>query len=145
MSAIGQAGSPSILFARREDRLDAQSANAPPFSADLNFNQIVAAVTSAGRDHDLKPFFYFSLNQVDAIHYRHEVFQDLEMPVSVAKVKSFTQRMHDVRVLLALVNKLHDRLHRECWFLHAVGIYCEPVKHLPPYLSDPPVNHPRLF
>src|SRR5260370_25769666 len=130
MSGIGQAGSPSILFARREDRLDAQSANAPTSFADLNLDQIVAAVTSAWTDHDLKPFFYFSLNQVDAIHYRHEVFKDLEMPVSVAKVKSFTQRMHDVRVLLALVNKLHDRFHRACWFLHSVGIYCEAVRQL---------------
>src|SRR5260370_14772509 len=125
MSAIGQAGSPSILFARREDRLDAQSANAPPFFADLNLDQIVAAVTSAWTDHDLKPSFYFSLNQVDAIHYRHEGFQDLEMPVSVAKVKSFTQRMHAVRVLLALVNKLHDRFHNTSSFLPPLPLHCK--------------------
>src|SRR5260370_7187545 len=125
MSAIGQAGSPSILFARREDRLDAQSANAPTSFADLNLDQIVAAVTSAWTDHDLKPFFYFSLNQVDAIHYRHEVFQDLEMPVSVAKGKSFTQRMHDVRVLLALVNKLHYLFHNTSSFLPPLPLHCK--------------------
>lgn len=140
MSAIGQAGSPSILFARREDRLDAQSANAPSFFADLNLDQIVAAVTSGRTDHDLKPFFHFSLNHVDAIHYRHEIFQDLEIPTSLGKVKSFTQRMHDVRALLALVNKLHDRFHRESWFLHAVEIYCDAVKRLAADLLDAPLK-----
>ncbi len=120
MSAIGKTGSPSILFARREDRLNAQGANAAPFFADLNLDQIVDAVTSGWTDHELKPFFYFPLNRADTIRYRHEVFQDLEISASLGKVKLFTQHIHDVRVLLALVNKLHDRFHRERWFLHAV-------------------------
>jgi hypothetical protein len=130
MSGIGQADSPSILFTRREDRLSAQSANAPAYFPDLNLDQIVDAVTSGRTSHDLKPFFYFSFNHVDAIRYRHEVFQDLETRASLEKVKSFTQNMHDVRVLLALVNKLHDRFHRERWFLHAVEIYCDVVNQL---------------
>ena len=85
MSAIGQTGSPSILFARREDRLSAQGANAPAFFTDLNLDQIVDAVTSGCKDHDLTPFYYFSLNTVDTIRYRHEVFQDLEIPASLEK------------------------------------------------------------
>src|SRR6266567_2325762 len=140
MSAIGKAGSPSILFARREDRLSAQGANAPPFFADLNLDQIVDAVTSGWTDHELKPFFYFPLNRADTIRYRHEVFQDLEIPASLGKVKSFTQHMHDVRVLLALVNKLHDRFHRERWFLHAVEIYCDAVKQLGADLTAAPLK-----
>jgi DNA mismatch repair protein MutS len=144
MSGIGQKDSPSILFTRREDRLSAKSANAPAYFPDLNLDQIVDAVTSGRSDHDLKPFFYFSLNHVDAIRYRHEVFQDLEMPASLGKVKSFTQRMHDVRVLLALVNKLHDRFHRERWFLHAVEIYCDAVNQLAADLAAAPLKSPGL-
>jgi DNA mismatch repair protein MutS len=140
MSAIGQTGSPSILFARREDRLSAQGANAPAFFPDLNLDQIVAAVTSGCKDHDLKPFYYFSLNSVDTIRYRHEVFQDLEIPASIGTVKSFTQNMHDVRVLLALVNKLHDRFHRERWFLHAVELYCIAVNQLAADLAAAPLK-----
>ncbi len=140
MSAIDQTGSPSILFARREDRLSAQSASAPAFFPDLNLDQIVDPVTSGCKDHDLKPFFYFSLNSVDTIRYRHEVFQDLEIPASLEKVKSFTQSMHDVRVLLALVNKLHDRFHRERWFLHAVEIYCDVVNQLAADLAAAPLK-----
>jgi DNA mismatch repair protein MutS len=140
MSAIGQAGSPSILFARHEDRLCAQNAGAPAFFADLNLDQIVDAVTSSWTEYDLKPFFYFSLNRVDTIRYRHEVFQDLEISASLEKVKSFAQHMRDLRVHMALVNKLHDRFHRERWFLHAVQIYCEAVKQLAANLADTPLK-----
>jgi DNA mismatch repair protein MutS len=106
MSAIDQAGSPSILFARRKDRLSAQSATAPAFFPDLNLDQVVDAVTSGWTDYDLKPFFYFSLNRVDTIRYRHEVFQDLEIPASLEKVKSFAQHLRDVRVHLADLRKI---------------------------------------
>jgi DNA mismatch repair protein MutS len=140
MSDIGKRDSPSILFARREDRLSAQSVNAPAFFPDLNLDQIVDAATSGWTDHDLKPFFYFPLNRVDTINYRHEVFQDLEDPASRAKVKSFTQQMRDVRVHLALVNKLHDRFHRERWFLHAVEIYCDVVNRLAADLAVAPLK-----
>jgi DNA mismatch repair protein MutS len=140
MSAIGQTGSPSILFARQEDRLSAQGANAPAFFADLNLDQIVGAVTAGCKDYDLKPFFYFSLNSVDTIRYRHEVFQDLEIPASIEKLKSFTLRMRDVRVHLALVKKLHDRFHRERWFVHAVEIYCDAVNQLAADLAAAPLK-----
>lgn len=140
MSGIGQKDSPSILFTRREDRLSAQSANAPAYFPDLNLDQIVDAVTSGRPDHDIKPFFYFSLNHVDAIRYRHEVFQDLETPASLQRLKCFTQRIHDLRVHLALVNKLQDRFHKERWFLHAVEIYCDAVKQLAADLVDAPLK-----
>lgn len=140
MSAIGQTGSPSILFARREDRLGAQNANAPAFFPDLNLDQIVDAVTSPRTDYDLKPFFYFALNRVDTIRYRHEVFQDLEIPATIEKVKSFAQHLHDVRAHLALVKKLHDRFHRERWFVHAVEIYCDAVNRLATDLAAAPLK-----
>jgi DNA mismatch repair protein MutS len=140
MSVIGQTGSPSILFARHEDRLSAQSANAPAFFPDLNLDQIVDAVTSPWRDYDLKPFFYFSLNRVDTIRYRHEVFQDLEIPASLKKVKSFARHMRDVRLHLALVDKLHDRFHRERWFLHAVELYCDAINQLVADLAAAPLK-----
>jgi len=136
MSGIGQKDPPSILFTRREDRLSAQSANAPAYFPDLNLDQIVNAVTSGRTEYNLKPFFYFSLSSVDTIGYRHEVFQDLEIPTSLAQVKSFARQMHGVRVLLGLAKKLHDRFHKERWFLHAVEIYCDAVKHLAADLVD---------
>ena len=140
MSAIDQTGSPSILFARREDRLSAQGVDAPAFFPDLNLDQIVDAVTSPWTDYNLKPFFYLSLHSADTIRYRHEVFQDLENPTSIEKVKSFAQHMHDLRVHLAFVKKLHDRFHRERWFLHAVEIYCDAVNQLTADLAAAPLK-----
>ena len=140
MPAIDQRGSPSTLFARCEDRLSAQSANAPAFFPDLNLDQIVDAVTSGWTEYDLKPFFHLSLDHVDAIRYRHEVFQDLEIPATLGTVKSFVSRMRDVRVHLALVKKLHDRFHRERWFLHTVEIYCDAVKQLAADLAGAPLK-----
>jgi DNA mismatch repair protein MutS len=140
MSAIDQTDPPSILFARREDRLSAQGADAPAFFPDLNLGQVVDAVTSGWTEYDLKPFFYFSLNRVDTIRYRHEVFQDLENPTALEHIRSFARHMHDVRVYLALVRKLHDRFHRERWFLHAVEIYRDAVKQLAANLAAAPLK-----
>jgi DNA mismatch repair protein MutS len=130
MCAVSQTSSPSILFARHEDRLSAQGANAPAFFPDLNLDQIVDAVTRSWSEYSLKPFFHFSLSRIDTIRYRHEVFQDLENSVTLERVNSFARCMHDVRVYLALVNKLQDRFHLERWFLHAVEIYCGAVNQL---------------
>jgi DNA mismatch repair protein MutS len=140
MSAVDQTSSPSILFARQEDRLDAQRASAPAFFPDLNLDQIVDAVTSAWTDYNLKPFFYFSLNRVDTIRYRHEVFQDLENSATLEQVKSFSLRMRDVRTHLTLVNKLHDRFHRERWFVHAAEIYCDALNQLAGDLAAAPLK-----
>jgi DNA mismatch repair protein MutS len=140
MSAIEQTGSPSVLFARPADRLSAKSASAPASFPDLNLDQIVDAVTSGWTEYDLKPFFYFALNGVDAIQYRHDVFRDLENSGSLEQVRAFAQHMHDVRVQLALVKKLHDRFHWERWFLHAVEIYCDAVNQFSTDLAAAPLK-----
>jgi DNA mismatch repair protein MutS len=140
MTAVGQTGSPSVLFAQREDRLSAQGANAPAYFPDLNLDQIVDAVTRSWSEYSLKPFFHFSLNRIDTVRYRHEVFQDLENSVTLERVNSFARCMHDVRAHLALVNKLQDRFHRERWFVHAVEIYCAAVNQLATDLDASPLK-----
>jgi len=140
MAAVDQTTTPSILFARHEDRLSAQSADAPVFFSDLNLDQIVDRITSGWKDYDLKPFFHFSSNSVETIRYRHKVFQDLENPATLKQVRSFALKMHDVRVLLGLVRKLHDRFHRERWFLHAVELYCDAIQQFAADLATAPLE-----
>jgi hypothetical protein len=138
--SLGPRDRPSVLFDRPEDRVDAAQAEAASFFVDLNLDQIVGAVTANWAEYDLTPFFYFPLQRLDAIRYRHEVFQDLENPTLFGHLRSFAQRMRDVRVYLALTNKLYHRFHKEGWFLHAVEVYCDAVKQMAADLATVPLK-----
>ncbi len=117
----------SILFAKPEDFINDRQLDEPYFFADLNLDQIVAAVTAAWDEYNLKPFFYIPLSRPDEIEYRHEVMQDLESGALFEHVKSFSQRMRTVREYLAQAEDLYNRHQKEAWFLDAVEIYCDAV------------------
>ncbi len=123
----------SILFARPDDRVEAQ--HAPACFLDLNLDQIVDAVTEGWADYNLKPFFHSPLNRIDAIRYRHEVFRDLENPALFEPVRSFAQAMREVRAHLAQADKLYYQYQKEAWFLYAVELYCDAVERFAADLS----------
>jgi DNA mismatch repair protein MutS len=117
----------SILFERTEDGTNKETSEAPDFFVDLNLDQIIEAVTAGKQEYNLTPFFYTSLTDIDAIRYRHEVMQDLENAVLLERVKSFAQKMREMREHLARVQKLYDKEHKQAWFLYAVEIYCDTI------------------
>ncbi len=120
--------SPSILFERPEDFINEQQLDAPAFFVDLNLDQIIAAITAGKEQYNLKPYFYFCLNRIDAIEYRHEIMQDLENATPLfEQVKSFAQEMRTMREHLAQADDLHYNYQKEAWFLDAVEIYCDAV------------------
>ena len=127
----------SILFDRPEDRTASQHARAPPpFFRDLNLDQVVGAVTAEWADYDLQPFYSAPLHRVEAVAYRHEVFQDLENPTVLARVRAFAQAMRDVRAHLANATDKHGYRHQQnAWFLEAVGLYCAAVRRFAADLS----------
>ncbi len=118
----------SILFDKKSEQLKAQNAESPPFFIDLNLDQVVDAIASKWSEYNLNPFFYLSLNTVDSIHYRHEVFKDLENELVYEHVKFFAEEMQKVKNYLKLVEKLYYQHQKEIWFLYAVEIYCETIK-----------------
>jgi hypothetical protein len=120
----------SILFKDTEGSVKEENLEAPVFFVDLNLDQIIDAVTAGRQEYNLKPFFYTPLNDIDAVKYRHEIFRDLENENLFESIKSFAQDMHDMRRLLAMVEKLYFKYHKEGWFLQAVDIYCEAVNKL---------------
>jgi DNA mismatch repair protein MutS len=128
----------SILFARADDRVEAQGA--PACFVDLNLDQVVEAATKGWADYNLKPFFHAPLNRIDAIRYRHEVFQDLESPTLFEHVRTFAQRMREVRQYLILTSNLHYQHHKEGWFLHAVSLYCDGIERFAGDLSTVPLK-----
>jgi DNA mismatch repair protein MutS len=127
--------SSSILFSRPTDRIKAERADAPDFFGDLNLDQIVDAIAAVWDEYDLKPFYRFALDDVGAIHYRHEVFRDLETTTLDEHVRSFTQRMREIREYLRQANKLYYAYQKESWFLDAVESYGEAIRHLAADLS----------
>ncbi len=122
----------SILFERDEDRAKEE---APDFFVDLNLDQIIDAITVSKQEYNLKPFFYTSLKNIDAISYRHEIMQDLENETLFEHIKASAQKMRVMREHLAQADKLHYKYQKERWFLDAVEIYCEAVNCLAHDLS----------
>jgi DNA mismatch repair protein MutS len=120
----------SILFESKPDCAVADDRHAPDFFADLNCDQIVAAVTARRDEYHLKPFFYCCLLREDAIRYRQEVMQDLESGDLHAAVATFAQAMQATREHLARVKKLHYKEQRQARFLDAIERYCESVSTL---------------
>ncbi len=121
----------SILFEKREEGIKKEDTpEAPAFFLDLNLDQIIEAVTAGKEEYDLKPFFYTSLKDIDAIQYRHEIFRDLENRDLFENIKSFAQKMRVMRQHLAQANKLYHKYQKERWFLDAVEIYGGAVKCL---------------
>jgi DNA mismatch repair protein MutS len=117
----------SILFERTDDGVKDDALNAPVFFPDLNLDQIIDAITAGRDEYNLKPFFYVSLNYIDAIKYRHEIMQDLENATLFKHATSFAQKMHTMREHLAQADKLYYKYQKEAWFLDAVEIYCDTI------------------
>ena len=128
----------SILYPGEEG--GARAEEAPSFFADLNLDQIVAAVTAGKADYDLKPFFHAPLATVEAIRYRHEVMRDLERDEILACVTRFAGRMRRMREALERSGKIYHRQQKLWWFLDAVTVYCEAVEAL---LDELDAGEPR--
>jgi DNA mismatch repair ATPase MutS len=120
----------SILFKRTEDSIKEESLEAPVFFVDLNLDQIINAITAGRKEYNLNPFFYASLNDIDAIKYRQEIVRDLENETLLGNINSFARKMSTMRRYLSLVDKPYYKYYKEGWFLEAVEIYCEAVNGL---------------
>ena len=99
----------------------------PEYFADLNLDQVVAALTAGRDEYRLAGYFYASLHDVEAVSYRHEVFRDLADGALLAQIGSFARRMRAMREHLAQADKLHYRYQQDRWFLDAVDIYATAV------------------
>lgn len=120
----------SVLFEGSQTGAGVDGLEEPDYFADLNLDQVVAAMTAGREEYDLAPFFFAPLREVAAVRYRHEVLRDLEQPEVRAAVDGFAEGMRRMREHLAQVERLHYELQRQAWFLDAVECYCEAVRTL---------------
>ncbi|CAG0945083.1 partial DNA mismatch repair protein MutS, partial [Anaerolineae bacterium] len=126
----------SILFERIEDSIREEPLEQPAFFADLNLDQVINAITARKKEYNLKPFFYMPLRDVETIHYRHQVMQDMEDATLMAHINAFAEKMILVRRYLTLVKKLDFSHHKKGWFLEAALVYCDAVTELARDLSQ---------
>jgi len=120
----------SILFERTQDNAKKETLEAPAFFVDLNLDQVIDAITAGRQEYHLEPLFYASLNDIDAIEYRHEIMRDLEHQVLSDHIRTFAQRMRTMRKQLAQADKLSYTYQKESWFVDAVETYCEAITGL---------------
>jgi len=120
----------SILFERTEDSMKTETVEAPGFFLDLNLDQVIDAIVAGKQEYNLKPFFYTSLGDIDAIKYRQEIMRDLENEVLFEDIKSFSEKMRSMRANLAIADKLYYEYQKERMFLDAISIYCDAVNCL---------------
>ncbi len=117
----------SILFMETDAAI---RSDVPEFFHDFNLDQIVGAITAGRQNYDLTPYFYTSLHTHEAITYRQEVMRDLEEEHTIQVIRSFSHSMRTMREYLTLAHKLNYQYEKECWFLHAVELYCDAVEDL---------------
>ena len=120
----------SILFEGTTDSNKRETDQAPDFFIDLNFDQVIDAITASKEEYNLKPFFYTSLHDIDAIHYRHGILRDLENPLLFEHITLFAKQMGVTREHLAQAAKLYHRYQKDSWFLDAVENYCDTINRL---------------
>ena len=128
MSLLADESSGRAALKGREDR---------SFASDLNLDQIVGKIAGVREEHAfIATLLYEQLDDVDTVHYRHEVFRDLEDRSLFEQMQRFADVMSQVRMHLGQINKMQFQYQREGWFLDAASIYCEAVQSLATTLSS---------
>jgi DNA mismatch repair protein MutS len=116
------------------------------FAADLNLDQIVAAVTGDREERDLITRVLFAhLRDCDVVRYRQEVFSDLENPVLFDAVQRFADQLGQVRAHLRQIDQMRYRHQREGWLLDAASIYCDAVRSLAGCLASAGISSRALL
>jgi DNA mismatch repair protein MutS len=123
----------SILFTHPRD--DTGDLTPPECFSDLHLDQIVDAIVRGNTDGGFKNYFYAPLHDVGAVHYRHEIFTDLQSDAIRQPIASFVNDMKTVYRRLERAETIHHRLQQQRWFLDAVRGYCDALRSLRQNLS----------
>ena len=120
----------SILFDRPEKSISVDDQRCPQIFADLNLDQIVDSITAARDEYNLKPYFHMPLRCVETVTYRHDVLRDLEDQSVPGYLRSFAEKMRDMRHHHSQAEQLYYKYQKQSSFLDAVKTYCDAVTQL---------------
>jgi DNA mismatch repair protein MutS len=111
------------------------------FIADLNLDQVIAAVAGDREERDLiSELLRERAPDPGTVCYRQEVFRDLEDQELFQAARRFAERMRQVRAHLASLPRMQSEHQREGWFLDAASIYCDAIRSLAADLRDGPIS-----
>jgi len=116
----------SVLFLNPADAPD-DEIETPACFRDLNLDRVIDAVIAGRDEYHLTPFFYHPLYDSDAVLYRYEVMQDLEVTGCFEIFTAFGRTLHDVRDRIGKATKSYYREQADGLFLEAVELYCEGI------------------
>jgi len=138
---------PGLLFREAPPAGTASEQDADrSFAPDLNLDQIVTAIAGDREERDLITKVLFGpLHDADAVHYRQEVFRDLDHPALFGEVQRFAGLMQEVHAHLRQLAKMEYRYHQEGWLLDAAAIYCEAVQSLAGHLASAQITSRALL
>jgi DNA mismatch repair protein MutS len=93
---------------------------------DLGLDQVVTSVLGKD-DENLRPLFWRTLPDARAVHYRHEVFRDLERTSVAEAVRAFSSALRSVRGRLRDGERIEYRHLGGQLFLDTAQAYCDSV------------------
>lgn len=116
------------------------------FASDLNLDQIVSRIAGVGQERDLiTSLLYRHLEDVDTVHYRQEIFRDLEDPACIERLRHFGGLVRQVRDHLDQVAKMRYHYQGQGWLLDAAAIYCDAVRSLADDFDSLPLHSRALL
>jgi DNA mismatch repair protein MutS len=121
----------SLLFADGHESGTTTERRDCSYASDLNLDQIVAAIARVQEEKDfIANLVYGHVDDIDTVHYRHEVFRDLEETALLERILEFADVVRTVRIHLNQAREMRYHYQREGWFLDAVAGYCDAVRSL---------------
>ncbi len=117
----------SILYQEGSDAFLPDRVEEPAFFADLNLDQVIAAVTAGRGDYDLRPFFHLPPPEMETVYYRQEVMKDLEDEGVRSVIGAFCGSMASIREQTAKIQKFYYVLQKQRLLLDIVQVYCDAV------------------
>ncbi|MHB1597448.1 MAG: MutS-related protein [Acidimicrobiales bacterium] len=130
----------SILFDGSSRREDLDALKQPAYFPDLNLDQIVESITTGHEEYDLAPLFSGHVEDLETIHYRHEIFRDLEDATVLGYVTSFAGHMREMRKQLEQAATLRFVYQKQRCFVDVVTIYTDAVAGLSRDLASAEVS-----
>jgi len=130
----------SILFDGSSRREDLDALKQPAYFPDLNLDQIVESITTGHEEYDLAPLFSGHVEDLETIHYRHEIFRDLEDATVLGYVTSFAGHMREMRKQLEQAATLRFVYQKQRCFVDVVTIYADAVAGLSRDLASAEVS-----